>query len=193
MYVGAFPDGPTHRISRSGGREPHWRGDGSELFFLAPIDRFMPSISRTGLSMSFLRRCFALRPDAAARDRCSTSRVTVSDLSPSSGKTWRARTASILVFELAQLDSPLKPLRHRQDPCEALAAAPVKSAASLLLTFLNCMRRPLDTTTSPATGAVPERASEGIQPLAVQRFAYTAGTTVASILAGRVSTDAEPL
>ena len=33
VYIGAFPDGPTHRISRSGGREPHWRGDGRELFF----------------------------------------------------------------------------------------------------------------------------------------------------------------
>lgn len=35
VYVGAFPSGPTHQISRLGGRDPHWRGDGLELFFLA--------------------------------------------------------------------------------------------------------------------------------------------------------------
>jgi serine/threonine protein kinase len=34
IYVTAFPNGSTYRLSRSGGREPHWRGDGAELFFL---------------------------------------------------------------------------------------------------------------------------------------------------------------
>jgi Tol biopolymer transport system component len=34
VYVGAFPSGPTFHVSRGGGREPHWRGDGKELFYL---------------------------------------------------------------------------------------------------------------------------------------------------------------
>jgi eukaryotic-like serine/threonine-protein kinase len=34
VYISGFPEGPTYRISQSGGQEPHWRGDGHELFFL---------------------------------------------------------------------------------------------------------------------------------------------------------------
>ena len=42
IYVDSFPEpkGPT-RISRDGGRVPRWRGDGRELFFLAPDGTMM--------------------------------------------------------------------------------------------------------------------------------------------------------
>ncbi len=43
IYVSAFPNGVTYRLSRSGGREPHWRGDGAELFFLG-LDRSIFSV-----------------------------------------------------------------------------------------------------------------------------------------------------
>ena len=36
VYVVAFPDGgQAQRVSVDGGREPHWRGDGRELFYLS--------------------------------------------------------------------------------------------------------------------------------------------------------------
>ena len=42
VYVQPFPGpGPRHRISVDGGRYPHWRHDGSEIFFLGPDDRLM--------------------------------------------------------------------------------------------------------------------------------------------------------
>jgi len=63
VYVGAFPDGPTHRISRSGGREPHWRGDGRELFFLG-ADR---SFYAVDLSNGFIDVVPAALFRAAAR------------------------------------------------------------------------------------------------------------------------------
>jgi hypothetical protein len=37
VYVRAFPSKePSYRISREGGTQPAWRGDGKELFVLAP-------------------------------------------------------------------------------------------------------------------------------------------------------------
>jgi Tol biopolymer transport system component len=37
VYVRPYQDsGPTQRASVNGGSEPHWRGDGQELFYLAP-------------------------------------------------------------------------------------------------------------------------------------------------------------
>ena len=61
IYVSAFPNGLTYRLSRSGGREPHWRGDGAELFFLA-LDRFILSVGRVERIRCWRRRCrsFAL-------------------------------------------------------------------------------------------------------------------------------------
>jgi Tol biopolymer transport system component len=42
VYLRSFPasqgDGTKLRISRDGGRQPHWRGDGKELFYLS-LDR----------------------------------------------------------------------------------------------------------------------------------------------------------
>jgi Tol biopolymer transport system component len=33
IYVKAFPSGGTRQVSRDGGNQPRWRGDGKELFF----------------------------------------------------------------------------------------------------------------------------------------------------------------
>jgi Tol biopolymer transport system component len=42
VYVQSFPSGGSKsRISTSGGTEPNWRGDGKELFFLAPDGTMM--------------------------------------------------------------------------------------------------------------------------------------------------------
>jgi Tol biopolymer transport system component len=37
VYVGAFPSGSKWQISKDGGTQPRWRGDGKELFF-SPVD-----------------------------------------------------------------------------------------------------------------------------------------------------------
>ena len=42
VYVQAFPGkGGSYRVSRNGGSQPMWRGDGRELFFLAPDSTMM--------------------------------------------------------------------------------------------------------------------------------------------------------
>jgi hypothetical protein len=42
VYVRTFPDGENeHKISVDGGFAPRWRGDGKELFFLAPDGTMM--------------------------------------------------------------------------------------------------------------------------------------------------------
>jgi Tol biopolymer transport system component len=42
VHVRNFPAGDRNwRISNQGGRQPHWRGDGRELFYLAPDGTFM--------------------------------------------------------------------------------------------------------------------------------------------------------
>jgi len=42
VYVSPFPAfGSKWQVSRSGGEEPRWRGDGKELFYLAPDSRLM--------------------------------------------------------------------------------------------------------------------------------------------------------
>ena len=42
VYVRAFPGkGGSCRVSRNGGTQPMWRGDGRELFFLAPDSTMM--------------------------------------------------------------------------------------------------------------------------------------------------------
>ena len=42
IVVRPFPDkDPARTISRDGGRYPHWRGDGKELFFVAPAGTMM--------------------------------------------------------------------------------------------------------------------------------------------------------
>jgi len=47
VYVRGFPSGATRRqVSTQGGLEPKWRGDGKELFYLAP-DRTLMSVAVT--------------------------------------------------------------------------------------------------------------------------------------------------
>jgi hypothetical protein len=44
VYVQSFPQaGSKWQVSTDGGRQPHWRGDGKELFYLSPVfdDQFM--------------------------------------------------------------------------------------------------------------------------------------------------------
>jgi eukaryotic-like serine/threonine-protein kinase len=42
IYVAAFPGpGGKRQVSTAGGRQPRWRGNGKELFYLAPDDRMM--------------------------------------------------------------------------------------------------------------------------------------------------------
>jgi Tol biopolymer transport system component len=42
LYVAPFPQGsPRLQVSRGGGREPRWRKDGKELFYVAPDGRIM--------------------------------------------------------------------------------------------------------------------------------------------------------
>src|SRR5204863_2935580 len=49
VYVQAFPPtGDKYRISRNGGTQPMWRGDGKELFFLAPDSTMMAAPIRAG-------------------------------------------------------------------------------------------------------------------------------------------------
>jgi Tol biopolymer transport system component len=49
VYVVPFPEGaPRIQISRDGGREPRWRKDGRELFYLSPDGTLMEAaLSRT--------------------------------------------------------------------------------------------------------------------------------------------------
>jgi len=48
VYVQAFPTGDKYRISRNGGTQPMWRGDGKELFFLAADGTMMSATIRAG-------------------------------------------------------------------------------------------------------------------------------------------------
>jgi Tol biopolymer transport system component len=49
IYVQAFPDsGGKWQISTSGGREPQWRADGKELFYLAPDQKITSVEVRAG-------------------------------------------------------------------------------------------------------------------------------------------------
>ncbi len=42
VYVAPFPSpGRAIRVSRRGGQNPHWRGDGKELFFMTALDTMM--------------------------------------------------------------------------------------------------------------------------------------------------------
>ena len=75
IYVAPFPN-PTAkwRISTAGGKQPRWRADGKELFYLAPDKTLMavsmPSPDRAGLPTSLFRTraieyFFGLRSDYA--------------------------------------------------------------------------------------------------------------------------------
>jgi hypothetical protein len=48
VYVKSFPDGGgTYQVSVEGGHHPRWRGDGGELFFLAPDGMLMAAETNT--------------------------------------------------------------------------------------------------------------------------------------------------
>jgi hypothetical protein len=49
VYVQAFPaTGSKWQISARGGTLPYWRRDGKELFFLAPDQKVMAALVKTG-------------------------------------------------------------------------------------------------------------------------------------------------
>jgi serine/threonine protein kinase len=49
IYVSPFPGfGSKWQVSRGGGEEPRWRGDGKELFYLAPDGKLMAAEVKTG-------------------------------------------------------------------------------------------------------------------------------------------------
>ncbi|MBZ5547140.1 MAG: serine/threonine-protein kinase [Acidobacteriia bacterium] len=49
VYVSPFPGfGSKWQVSRGGGEEPRWRGDGEELFYLAPDGKLMAADVKTG-------------------------------------------------------------------------------------------------------------------------------------------------
>src|SRR5262249_33791103 len=49
IYVQPFPPSGGHwQVSNSGGRQPRWRGDGKELFYLAPDGTLMVVAIRSG-------------------------------------------------------------------------------------------------------------------------------------------------
>lgn len=51
VHLRPYPQGKEEVISREGGRAPRWKGDGSELFFLAPDGTLMSSTLDTRSSM----------------------------------------------------------------------------------------------------------------------------------------------
>jgi eukaryotic-like serine/threonine-protein kinase len=49
IYVTSFPDARGKwQVSNGGGTQPHWRGDGNELFYLSPDDKLMSVPVKTG-------------------------------------------------------------------------------------------------------------------------------------------------
>jgi eukaryotic-like serine/threonine-protein kinase len=49
VYVSPFPGfGSKWQVSRGGGEEPRWRGDGKEMFYLAPDGRLMAADVKSG-------------------------------------------------------------------------------------------------------------------------------------------------
>jgi hypothetical protein len=45
IYVQAFPAGERRRISDAGGRQPFWRQDGTELFFVNPQNNSLYAVA----------------------------------------------------------------------------------------------------------------------------------------------------
>ena len=45
IYVQPFPTGERHRISDAGGRQPFWRQDGKELFFVSPENNSLYAVA----------------------------------------------------------------------------------------------------------------------------------------------------
>jgi Tol biopolymer transport system component len=51
IYVQAFPEGPKWQISKDGGVQPRWRGDGKELFYRSADQSVMAVDVRTGAAV----------------------------------------------------------------------------------------------------------------------------------------------
>ena len=52
VYVAAFPSFPQKRqLSAGGGAQPQWRGDGKELYYLAPDRKLMDVDVRSGATL----------------------------------------------------------------------------------------------------------------------------------------------
>jgi eukaryotic-like serine/threonine-protein kinase len=64
VYVASFPGpGAKRQISMAGGTHPHWRGDGKEIFFVAPDNQLMAAeVTLTGntLRSGAVRSLFGL-------------------------------------------------------------------------------------------------------------------------------------
>jgi hypothetical protein len=61
VYVAPFPGpGGKLQVSSSGGRMPRWRGDGRELFFMAPDDTLMAAELVTGPNKIDVKEVHAL-------------------------------------------------------------------------------------------------------------------------------------
>jgi hypothetical protein len=74
VYLRTFPDaGNRQMVSRNGGHSPRWRGDGRELFYVAP-DSMLMSATITDASPSAPTALFAVPAGFAPRD-ATTSRA----------------------------------------------------------------------------------------------------------------------
>ena len=68
VFVRTFPDaGNRQMVSRNGGHSPRWRGDGRELFFIAP-DGMLMSVTLTDAGPSAPIALFAVPAGFASRD-----------------------------------------------------------------------------------------------------------------------------
>ena len=72
IYIRRFRDGPAAeakwQISTTGGIQPRWRGDGKELYFLAPEGKMMAAAIRLGaetLQSDPAHELFDFRPGSA--------------------------------------------------------------------------------------------------------------------------------
>jgi Tol biopolymer transport system component len=67
IYVQSFPEpGGKWQVSTSGGSEPHWRGDGKELFYRSPDQKLMAVDVQTspGFQAGIPKALFSVRLDA---------------------------------------------------------------------------------------------------------------------------------
>ncbi|HSQ23013.1 MAG TPA: protein kinase, partial [Pyrinomonadaceae bacterium] len=66
VYIAPFPAaGGKWQVSRNGGSEPRWRGDGKEIFFLSPDDKIMAAavnVKGASLEVANAERLFDVHP-----------------------------------------------------------------------------------------------------------------------------------
>ncbi len=71
VYVQSFPEPSSrYQVSTDGGAKPRWRGDGQELFYVAPEGRMMAATvaATSTFTASRLKRLFDRSPSSAAAD-----------------------------------------------------------------------------------------------------------------------------